>query len=139
MASIEVKDLSVSFKARLRGQTTLKDYFLFQFLRPRERAQANVVHALSDLTFKVEDGHRIGIVGHNGAGKSTLLKVLGGVYRPTTGSCDVEGRICSLFDISLGFEPDATGWDNILYRGYLQRETPKSIRAKSKGIAEFSE
>lgn len=138
MARIEVKDLRVAFKARRRGHATLKDYLLFQFLRRRE-AEGGEVEAIADLTFKAEDGHRIGIVGHNGAGKSTLLKVLGGVYRPTSGVCHVEGRVCSLFEISLGFELDGTGWENILYRGYLQRETPRSIRAKMGAIAEFSE
>ena len=66
------------------------------------------------------------MLGHNGAGKSTLLKVLAGVYPPTSGRCQVIGRISSLFDIALGFEPDGTGRENIFYRGYLQGETPAS-------------
>jgi len=68
-----------------------------------------------------------------------LLRLLAGVYPPTAGRRQVTGHICSLFDISLGFEQDASGWDNILYRGYLQGETPRTIRSKVQPIADFSE
>jgi ABC-type polysaccharide/polyol phosphate transport system ATPase subunit len=94
---------------------------------------------LKQVSFKVEQGQRLGIIGHNGAGKSTLLRVLAGIYPPTGGQRIVEGRICSLFDLALGFEMEATGWENILYRGYLQRESPTSIREKQQEIADFSE
>src|SRR5262249_49566117 len=86
-----------------------------------------------------EEGERVGVLGHNGAGKSTLLKLLAGVYPPTRGRRVVEGQISSLFDIALGFEIEATGWDNIRYRGYLQGETPDSIGEKMQPIADFSE
>jgi ABC-type polysaccharide/polyol phosphate transport system ATPase subunit len=81
----------------------------------------------------------VGIIGHNGAGKSTLLRLLAGIYMPTEGRVNVEGRVSSLFDISLGFEPEANGWENIAYRSYLQGETPGSMRRKKYAIAEFSE
>ena len=58
----------------------------------------------------MEEGERLGVIGHNGAGKSTLLKLIAGIYPPTSGKRDVKGRISSLFDIALGFEPDANGW-----------------------------
>src|SRR5207302_6344643 len=77
--------------------------------------------------------------GHNGAGKSTLLKVLAGIYPPSRGRRVVEGRISSLFDIALGFEMDASGWENMAFRGYLQGETPQTIRAKMQPIADFTE
>ena len=67
------------------------------------------------------------------------MKLLAGIYPPTAGRREVRGRISSLFEISLGFEMDATGWKNIEYRGYLQGETPRSIREKVQPIAEFSE
>ncbi|MGW8258475.1 MAG: ABC transporter ATP-binding protein, partial [Thermoguttaceae bacterium] len=71
--------------------------------------------------------------------KSTLLKVLAGVYPPTSGRRMVQGKISSLFELSLGFELEASGWENIMYRGHLQGETPSSIREKMQPIAEFSE
>ena len=87
----------------------------------------------------MERGDRIGVIGHNGAGKSTLLKLLAGVYQPSHGKMVVEGKISSLFELSLGFELDATGWENIAYRSYLQGETPRSMHDKRDAIAEFSE
>lgn len=95
--------------------------------------------ALSDVSFAVEPGDAVGIIGHNGAGKSTLLKLIAGIYPPSRGTRRVEGKICSLFDIALGFEWDATGWENIRYRGYLQGEKPWTLEPKVEGIAEFSE
>jgi lipopolysaccharide transport system ATP-binding protein len=138
VASVRVEGVDLVFLRRWSGQRTLKELVLG---RPRGAGAAGTVPevaALRDVSFAVGEGQRLGVIGHNGAGKSTLLKVLAGVYRPTRGSCRIEGRVSSLFDISLGFEPDATGWQNILYRGYLQRESPRSIKSKSAGIAEFS-
>src|SRR5262249_6376943 len=65
--------------------------------------------------------------------------LLAGIYPPTHGTRTVEGEISSLFEIALGFEQDASGWENISYRGYLQGETPATIKDKIQGIAEFSE
>jgi ABC-type polysaccharide/polyol phosphate transport system ATPase subunit len=97
------------------------------------------VHALSNVSLQVAEGERLGVIGHNGAGKSTLLKLLAGIYPPTVGSRTVNGRISSLFDITLGFEADASGWENIYFRSYLQGETPQSIKGKVQEIADFSE
>ena len=97
------------------------------------------VRALEGINLRIGEGERVGIIGPNGAGKSTLLKLLAGIYPPDSGQCTVRGKISSLFELSLGFEPDASGWDNIRYRGYLQGETPRTIRAKMDDIAAFSE
>lgn len=138
MAKIELKDASLTFTIRQQRKVTLKEYLLRGlFLQSRNPKIA--VHALSHLNLTAHDGDRIGVIGHNGAGKSTLLKLLAGVYPPTSGSRVVEGRICSLFDIALGFESDASGWDNIRYRSYLLGETPKTLKKRVNEIAEFSE
>lgn len=138
MASVSLENVSLTFRVRNSGRTTLKEYMLRR-LYGRGRNPVRLIHALRDVTFSATDGQRVGVIGHNGAGKSTLLRVLAGVYPPSQGRRDVEGRISSLFDIALGFEADATGWENIRYRGYLQGETPRSIRAKMVDVAEFSE
>jgi ABC-type polysaccharide/polyol phosphate transport system ATPase subunit len=97
------------------------------------------VRAIDGISLEIHEGDRLGIIGHNGAGKSTMLKLLAGIYPPTKGHRIVEGRISSLFDITLGFEMDSTGWENIAYRGFLLGETPKTVDAKKNEIAEFSE
>lgn len=135
---IDLDNVSLTFTLRQKRRTTLKEYLL-QGLFLRSTNPKVAIHALNSLTFKVREGERIGIIGHNGAGKSTLLRVLAGVYPPTTGTRVVEGKICSLFEIGLGFEMEASGWDNIANRGYLQGETPRTLKSKIGEIAEFSE
>ncbi|HZT82521.1 MAG TPA: ABC transporter ATP-binding protein [Gemmataceae bacterium] len=138
MARIELDRVSLKFRVRPAGRVTLKEFLLKGLFRKSTNPIIEV-DALQGVSLCVEEGERLGIIGHNGAGKSTLLKLLAGVYQPTSGRRIVEGRISSLFDIALGFEPDATGKENIFYRGYLQGETPRSVRAKMQAIADFSE
>jgi ABC-type polysaccharide/polyol phosphate transport system ATPase subunit len=138
MARLALEDVSLTFTLRNRGGASWKDWALSKLLH-RQRPPAPTVEALRNVTFELADGERLGVIGHNGAGKTTLLRVLAGVYHPTRGLRLVEGRISALFELGLGFEPEATGWENIRYRGYLQKETPRTIAPKVQAIAEFSE
>ncbi len=138
MARIELSGVNVTFSLRQTRRVTLKEYLLKGLFLTSVNPVVSI-HAINDLTLTLRDGERLGIIGHNGAGKTTLLKMLAGVYPPTSGTRIVEGRICSLFDISVGFEGEACGWDNISYRGYLQGETPTSLKRKRQEIADFSE
>jgi ABC-type polysaccharide/polyol phosphate transport system ATPase subunit len=137
MAKLELRDVSITFNAHQQKRMSLKEYVLRGMFVGRNPAVR--VRALEGINLSARDGDRIGVIGHNGAGKTTLLKTLAGVYPPTTGTRAVEGKICSLFDITLGFEHEATGWENILYRSYLQGETPGSIRGKIDEIVAFAE
>ncbi|HEV3443692.1 MAG TPA: ABC transporter ATP-binding protein [Gemmataceae bacterium] len=138
MARIELDNLCLTFRVRQLRRITLKEFLVRRMFR-KSANPVMKVNALRNINLVVREGERLGVVGHNGAGKSTLLKVLAGIYPPTRGKRIMDGRISSLFDIALGFESDADGWENISYRGYLQGETPRSIRAKMNQIAEFSE
>jgi ABC-type polysaccharide/polyol phosphate transport system ATPase subunit len=138
MAKIELNDVSITFNAHQQKRVGLKEYLVRGLFWPSANPVMRV-HALTGINLTARDGDRLGVIGHNGAGKTTLLKTLAGVYPPTSGTRVVEGKICSLFDITLGFEYEATGWENIHYRAYLQGETPSSIRDKLEQIAEFSE
>jgi len=138
MARIVLEDVNLHFRVRQKRRVTLKEFLIHRMFRESVNPFIKV-RALDGISLEIHDGDRVGIIGHNGAGKSTLLKLLAGIYPPTRGRRIVEGRIGSLFDITLGFEMDSTGWENIAYRGYLLGETPKSIDAKKNEIAEFSE
>ncbi len=138
MSLIQLDDVGLRFNVRRFGRISFKEYML-QGLFRRSKKTTFEVQALEGINLTVHEGERLGIIGHNGAGKSTLLKLLAGIYPPTVGRRRVAGQISALFEISLGFEHDASGWENIMYRGYLQGETPQSIRAKMQPIADFSE
>jgi ABC-type polysaccharide/polyol phosphate transport system ATPase subunit len=138
MARITMDRVSLTFHVRQHQRTSFKEYLLKRMFRRSVNPYVHV-QALQDFTLDIPSGERLGVIGHNGAGKSTLLKVLAGIYPPTAGMLKVEGQISSLFDIALGFEADATGWENICFRGYLQGETPRSIKDKMQPIADFSE
>jgi ABC-type polysaccharide/polyol phosphate transport system ATPase subunit len=138
MSLIELDQVGLEFRVRRQKRIDLKEYLLRGMFR-RSADSSVHVRALDDVSLVIAEGERLGIIGHNGAGKSSLLRLLAGIYPPTSGRRIVRGQISSLFDIALGFEPDATGWENILYRGYLQGETPRSMRSKVQPIAQFSE
>src|SRR5918911_812005 len=108
MARIELDGVGLTFRVRQKKQLTLKEFLVGRlFLRSRNPVME--VQALRGVDLRVEQGDRVGVIGHNGAGKSTLLKLLAGVYPPTSGTRLVEGKICSLFDIALGFEHYSSG------------------------------
>jgi ABC-type polysaccharide/polyol phosphate transport system ATPase subunit len=137
MASIDLEHVGLTFRVN-QGGITFKEFVVRHLFR-RPKKSAMKVRALRDINLSLKEGERLAILGHNGAGKSTLLKVLAGIYPPTKGTRRVIGEISSLFDIALGFEMEATGWENIAYRGYLQGETPATIASKVQPIAAFSE
>ncbi|MSR56197.1 MAG: ABC transporter ATP-binding protein [Planctomycetaceae bacterium] len=138
MTSIDLNDVSLVFRVRQNRRVALKDFIVNRmFLRSVNPFME--IRALQNINLQIREGDRLGVIGHNGAGKSTLLKLLGGIYPPSGGRLKVRGVVSSLFDLSLGFEPEASGWENIAYRGYLQGETPHSLRDKMADIAEFSE
>lgn len=98
-----------------------------------------MVEALRDVNLHLQEGDRVGLVGHNGAGKSTLLRLLSGIYEPTRGSAVVKGRVAPVFDLGVGMDPEISGYENIVIRGLFLGQTRKSIKRKMDEIAEFSE
>lgn len=98
-----------------------------------------VVRALDGLDLELNDGDRLGLIGHNGSGKTTLLRVLAGVYSPSSGSAAIEGTISSFTDLTLGMDPEATGWDNIIFRCAFMGLSFREAKRLSSAIAEFSE
>jgi len=103
------------------------------------RHQRVLVRALENVSFTLNDGDRLGLIGHNGAGKSTLLRVLAGVYAPTSGSLTIQGHISPLFNAAPGLDPEDTGYENIKTCGMFLGMSAAQVERCLPDIAEFSE
>jgi ABC-type polysaccharide/polyol phosphate transport system ATPase subunit len=108
-------------------------------LREGRHNERVVVRALSDVSLRLAEGDRLGLVGHNGSGKSTLLKVIAGIYEPIVGTRMVEGRVTPLFDMMPGLDVDDTGYENILTSGLLLGMSRDEVQSKIPQIEEFCE
>jgi ABC-type polysaccharide/polyol phosphate transport system ATPase subunit len=106
--------------------------------RGRKQDQV-VIQALENLSFTLEDGDRIALIGHNGSGKSTLLRVMAGIYEPVAGRVLINGRVTPLFETMPGFDPEDTGYENIITAGLLVGMSRQEIENKIPEIEEFSE
>ena len=142
MVTVQLRNVSLDYPiydleaARLRGNLLHRLTFgKLGELRPERR----VVRALLDISLTLEAGDRLGIIGLNGAGKTTLLQMIAGVLEPTLGLRRVEGRISTLYNIGLGFDPEVSGYDNIRLRGLFMGLTPREIDAMVPGIEDFTE
>src|SRR3977135_2175965 len=94
--------------------------------------------ALRNVSFQVNEGEALGIVGHNGAGKTTILKILSGITTPTAGEITIRGRVVALVEVSSGFHPELTGRENIYLHGAMLGMRRSEIRRKLDSIIEFS-
>lgn len=103
-----------------------------------QKSDSRFVWALRDISFKVEQGDVVGIIGKNGAGKSTLLKILSRVTSPTTGDIKIKGRIASLLEVGTGFHPEMTGRENIFMNGSIMGMTKAEIKSKFDEIVDFA-
>lgn len=104
-----------------------------------DRRARTTIDALNQISLKIEHGERVALVGHNGAGKTTLLRVLAGIYPPQRGRIEVLGRVAPLFDIGLGLDPDATGYENIRLRGLYLGLSGRQVAERIDEIAAFTE
>jgi ABC-2 type transport system ATP-binding protein len=121
------RHLALRTASRVGGKV-LKNEGSFQF-----------VQALDGVSFSLGQGDRLGLVGHNGAGKTTLIRVLAGIYEPTRGSLRTVGRNVPMFDIGLGMDEEASGYENIRIRGLILGLSPEEIEERMAEIAEFAE
>ena len=107
-------------------------------VRDADGDDPDVVWALRDVSFDVQPGEVVGVIGRNGAGKSTLLKILSRITEPTSGHAVIRGRVSSLLEVGTGFHPDLSGRDNVYMNGTILGMTKREIDAKFDEIAAFS-
>lgn len=136
---IKMKDVNLYYPSTTYNATTLKEEVFSRLRLQKKKEILCDVHALKNFNLELNEGDKLGIIGHNGAGKSTLLKTIAGIYPIETGDIQINGSIRALFELSLGFEFEATGRENIMYRGLLLGETPDTMHTKEQEIIDFAD
>lgn len=129
--AITVKDLHITYrglkKTSIRASWT------------RLKSRVELFHALKGISFEVEEGKILGIIGKNGSGKSTMLRAIAGIFSPDEGTIDLHGNTISLLSIGVGFNKKLTGKENIYLSGMLLGFSEAEIKAKEKEIIEFAD
>ena len=132
--AVTVDNVSILFNLNKEKVDNIKEYFIKLVTR---KLHYNEFWALTDISFEIEEGERLGILGFNGAGKSTMLKVIAGVLKPTKGSVKVNGVIAPLLELGAGFDMNYTGAENIYLYGATMGYSRKYIQERYDEIVEF--
>ena len=133
---IEVDHVSMNFRLNTNKTTSIKEWVIAKL---KGNLKYQDFFALNNVSFNIERGEVIGIVGKNGSGKSTLLKVISGIYKPTAGKAVSHGRISPLLELGSGFDYEMTGRENIFLNGALMGYSEKFLKDKYEEIVDFSE
>jgi ABC-2 type transport system ATP-binding protein len=141
MARIELRNVCVDFPVYNINARSFKKNFLRLATGGNVSQNANehiIIRSLNNLSFSIQHGDRIGLIGHNGAGKSTFLKLLARIYEPTGGQLHIEGQVSPMLNLMQGIETEFTGFENITIRGIILGLTTKQIKAQISEIAELT-
>ena len=136
MSIIQIENISVEYMTGDIKDIGLKEYVIQPILGKREIKKFK---ALDGITFSLEKGDMLGIIGGNGAGKSTLLKVISGIMKPVQGNCKLQGNIAALLELASGFDGDLTVKENTFLRGAMLGYTKEFMRTKYDDIISFAE
>ena len=135
--SIELEHVDLTFNVETEKVETIKEKFINGVKRKKNKKLR--IHALNDVSFKIYQGEKIGIIGYNGAGKSTLLKVVSGIYQPDSGKVNVNGMISPLLSLGAGFDRNYSGRKNIILNGAVLGYDKAFLESKMDEIIEFTE
>lgn len=130
--AIEIQDLCISYRG-------LKTYSIKQNLLRGKHNKVETFQAIDHVSFSVERGEIVGLIGKNGSGKSTMLRAIAGIFSPNSGKIDLHGNSVSLMAIGVGFQKELTGRENILLSGMLLGFSEEEVRQKMPEIIAFSE
>ena len=130
--AITVKDLKISYR-------TIKKFSLRKTLFKPNKSKVEYFEAVKGVSFNIEQGKIVGIVGKNGSGKSTILKAIAGIFSADSGTIDLHGNSVSLLSIGVGFQPKLTGYENIFLSGMLLGFSEEQIKERIDDIINFSE
>ncbi len=133
--AVELRHVSLRYRLPDRGIPTLKEWVV---RRLTSRLSWHDLHALSDVSFSLEPGRALGIIGSNGAGKSTLLRVVAGILQPTAGEAVVRGRLAPIIELGAGFELELSGRENVFFSGALLGRSRAEMQARFASIVDFS-
>ena len=133
--AVAVEGVSKTFALPHEQVHTLKE----RALHPLRRPTHDMLHALRDVSFAVEQGEFFGIVGRNGSGKSTLLKCLAGIYAADAGRIYVNGRMSTFIELGVGFNPDLPARDNVMINATMLGLSPREARRRFDAVIDFAE
>lgn len=133
---IDVKNVTVQYTISNFREIGLKEYLIKKVKRDIKTEQFT---AVDNVSFSLDEGDFLGIIGTNGAGKSTILKVISGIMKPAKGSVTVNGKIAALLELGSGFDPDLTIKENVFLRGAMLGYTKEFVTEKYKDILEYAE
>ena len=134
--AIEITNVSMRFNMPKEKVDNMKEFFV-KFLK--KQLHYEEFYALRDVSFSVEKGEVVGIIGLNGSGKSTILKIISGIHAPTLGTCETDGTISPLIELGAGFDFELTTRENIFLNGSVLGFDRKFIREKYDEILDFAE
>ena len=133
---VDIRDVSVSYKLASDNIMSLKEYAISLV---KGKISADLFWALKDVSFQVEKGDVVGIVGRNGAGKSTLLKIVSGIQKPAEGGVKLGGRVVPMLELGAGFDFELTGRENVYLNGAVLGYTKEFLDERYDEIVQFAE
>lgn len=132
---VKAQNVGMTFSARSTKVNTLKERFIELFKKHQKPKKLTV---LDGVSFEIKKGESLGVIGHNGAGKSTLLKIVAGIYSPTVGQINTQGKIV-LLNLGAGFDMEASAEENVFLNGAILGFTRKQMKERFNSIIEFAE